>query len=273
MKKHLCKKSAFSSFGRMPASRARLLAVMLGLAALNSACVPLVLGGAAVAGGSVVLTDRRTPAMQLTDKNIEYRVQSEVSSNFPSISSHIRTTAYNQKVLLTGEIATEQDKSKAGDIARNSQDVTGVVNQLTVGPVTSFDSRAQDSLLDSQVRAQLIAASGVPSRTILITVNQKVVYLMGQVTPAEADAAAQAASQVSGVAKVIKAFDVNANADKPAASDQGAASSADTASSSATAPASGTGSSLIPDPAGAQPAPASAQPVSGSDGTQTYPLK
>jgi hypothetical protein len=48
----------------------------------------------------------------------------------------------------------------------------------------------------------------VPSGTIAVTVDHRVVYLMGKVTQEEGDYAAAAVSAIDGVSKVVKLFDI-----------------------------------------------------------------
>ena len=47
----------------------------------------------------------------------------------------------------------------------------------------------------------------MPSGTIAVTTDHSVVYLMGKLTQAEGDYAANAAADVGGVAKVVKLFE------------------------------------------------------------------
>ena len=68
------------------------LALMLAAGAASlTACVPLVVGGAA-AGSAVVITDRRSSGTQLDDQNIEFKVQSLMRQNFGD-TSRINATA------------------------------------------------------------------------------------------------------------------------------------------------------------------------------------
>ena len=77
------------------------------LASSLTACVPLVIGGA-VAGGTLVATDRRTSGAQLEDEGIELRGTSRIRTALGE-RGHINLTSYNRQVLLTGEVPTEQD--------------------------------------------------------------------------------------------------------------------------------------------------------------------
>lgn len=188
-------------------NRRAALAVLAAVAALSSAgCAPLVVGGA-VAGGVMVASDRRSPGIQLEDQAIELRVRDALGKAFPKDRANISVTSYNQRVLLTGEVTEAQMKSEAEAIARKSENVRAVVNELHVGSLSTFANRNFDTALTSKVLAALLQAPGVPSGAIKVVSERAVVYLMGRVTPAEGEAAARAASRVAGVQRVVKNFD------------------------------------------------------------------
>ena len=188
-------------------NRRAALAVLAAVAALSSAgCAPLVVGGA-VAGGVMVASDRRSPGIQLEDQAIELRVRDALGKAFPKDRANISVTSYNQRVLLTGEVTEAQMKSEAEAIARKSENVRAVVNELYVGSLSTFANRNFDTALTSKVLAALLQAPGVPSGAIKVVSERAVVYLMGRVTPGEGEAAARAASRVAGVQRVVKNFD------------------------------------------------------------------
>lgn len=183
------------------------LGAMAAVAALSSAgCAPLLVGGA-VAGGAMVATDRRAAGIQLLDQEIELRLAKALGDAFPGDRAHINVTSYNQRVLLTGEVATEQGKAEAQAIAQKAENVQAVVNELHVGSPSTLANRNFDTALTAKVLTALLQASDVPSGAIKVVSERAVVYLMGRVTPGEGEAAARAASRVSGVQRVVKIFD------------------------------------------------------------------
>lgn len=188
-------------------ARPLLLAAMLGTAALSlSACAPLVVGGAA-ATTAVVITDRRTSGAQLEDQNIAFKAEYQISQKLGD-AARINAVSYNGLVLLTGDAPSEAAKAQATEIARGIQHVKSVVNQMNVGPAASFGTRSNDTWLTSKVKTALLNTKYVPSATIVVTTDRSVVYLLGMVTEAEGNYAATAASQVGGVAKVVKLFQI-----------------------------------------------------------------
>jgi osmotically-inducible protein OsmY len=174
--------------------------------ALLDGCVLLV-GGAAV-GGTVVATDRRSVGIQLEDDRIESRVNKALLDRIPKTAMNIDVTSYNRKVLLAGEVRTAEMRAEAEAAARQVENVREVVNELVVGEPATLGDRTDDTIVAGKVKAALLATDGVPGGVVKTTVNRGVVYLLGKVTPAEGEAAAKAASRVSGVRRVVKLFDL-----------------------------------------------------------------
>jgi osmotically-inducible protein OsmY len=177
----------------------------LAVATLDS-CVLLV-GGAAV-GGGLVAADRRSVGIQMEDTHIESKVNSALIDNIPKGAMNIDVTSYDRKVLLAGQVKSAEERATAEAVASKVENVREVVNELTVGDLATFGDRTDDTLLAGKVKTALLGAEGVPSEVVKTTVDQGVVYLMGKVSAAEADAAANTASHVSGVRRVVKLFEV-----------------------------------------------------------------
>lgn len=175
-------------------------------AALITGCAPLVIGGAA-AGTAMVASDRRSTGIQLEDQAIELRVASALREKFPGDTTNISATSYNRRVLLTGEVPTEQARAEAQALVEKSPNVVAVINELYVGKPSTLANRNFDTSLTAKVLAALAPAEGVPSGTIKVVTSRSVVYLMGLVTPAEGDATAKVASRVAGVQRVVKVFE------------------------------------------------------------------
>jgi len=180
-------------------------AVVLATAAMDGCVVPLV---GAAAGAAVVASDRRSVGVQLEDEQVEARVHRALDDRIPKNAMSIDVTSYGRKVLLTGLVRTQQMRSDAEAAAAHAENVAQVINELTVGEPASLGDRTDDTLLAGKVKTTLLGADGVPGGVVATTVNQGVVYLLGKVTPTEGEAAAKAASRVSGVRRVVKLFEL-----------------------------------------------------------------
>ena len=171
-----------------------------------TACLPLVIGGAAV-GGSLVVTDRRTSGAQLEDEGIELRGTSRIRSSLGE-RGHVNLTSYNRQVLLTGEVPTAQDKQLVEQIVSRVENVTTVVNELAVTGNSSLSQRAADTLVTGRVKAQLIDAKDLFSNAFKVVSERGTTYLMGRVTQREADRATHVVRGTSGVQKVVRIFEI-----------------------------------------------------------------
>ncbi|OGB01283.1 MAG: transporter [Burkholderiales bacterium RIFCSPHIGHO2_12_FULL_61_11] len=187
------------------------LALSLAAAALLSgaltACVPLVVGGAAVAGGSLFATDRRTTGAQLEDEGIELRALSRIRSNVGD-RVHVNLTSYNRQVLLTGEVPSAQDKQLVEQIVSRIENVKSVVNELAVMGNSGLRERSSDVLVTGNVKARLLDARDLHSNAFKVVTERGTTYLMGRVTQREADRATAVVRGTNGVEKVVRIFEI-----------------------------------------------------------------
>jgi len=183
-------------------------------ASVLSACAPLIIGG--IAGGTaLVATDRRTTGTQVEDTNIALKAQNQMRKQLGD-TARIDATVYMSRVLLTGEVPDQASKNRATELAAQVENVKDVINQLRIAPLASHSAIAHDTWISSKVRTALINTRGVPSRTITVTTDDSVVYLMGKVTRTEGDMAAAAAADVGGVKQVVKVFNIMTPAEQAA---------------------------------------------------------
>jgi osmotically-inducible protein OsmY len=192
-----------------PTVSTRLITAGLLLALTGGAlqgCAVAVAGGAA-AGGVTVATDRRSMNTQLADQAIELRA-TERLNNALNRRGHITLISYYRKVLLTGEVATAEDRAAAEAAVAGTPDIAGVVNELAVMPESSLGQRSTDTLITGKVKTNLLNANGVPGNSIKVVTDRSTVYLMGRLTQREADLAAEVARTVGGVARVVRVVDI-----------------------------------------------------------------
>jgi osmotically-inducible protein OsmY len=184
----------------------RVIQIGLGVALVAStlsACAPLVVAGAA--GSVMVASDRRTAGTQLEDEAIELRAKAAIRDQLGT-RVRIDVTAYNRRVLLTGEVGNAADKQEAERIVQTVQNVGPVVNDLAIANTPSLRERSADLVITGRVKAAFIDKK-VPITAVKVTTERSVVYLMGRVTAKELAQATEAASSVPGVQRVVRLFD------------------------------------------------------------------
>jgi osmotically-inducible protein OsmY len=197
----------------------RLFSAIL-LTSLLSGCGVLAVGG--VVAGASVMADRRTPAVQAIDKGIGLEVENALEKKFGD-SAHINVTSFNQKVLLTGEAKDASIKEQAGAYAKANKNVRSVFNELIIGPNSTYTVRANDSYLESKIKAQMIFTDKLPSNSMAIIAEGSSIYLMGILTQHEAGIAKKVASNANGVKDVYAYFDIISEAEKSRLEKQGKA--------------------------------------------------
>ena len=175
------------------------------LAAGLSACAPLVVGGDVV--GTMMAVDRRTTGTQVEDEGIELRSANRLSELLGD-RGHVNVTSFNRQVLLTGEVPSAQDRQRVEQVVLGVENVRSVVNDLAVMPPTSLGQRSNDTFITGKVRASLVDAKDLSASAFKVVTERNVVYLMGRVTPREAQRATEIARGVSGVSKVVRVFEM-----------------------------------------------------------------
>ncbi len=172
-----------------------------------SGCLALA-GGAAVTGAAVAY-DKRTTGTVIDDQGIEIKISHAIEEyEFINLNAraHIVIVSYNEIVLLVGQVASQAAKDKIGDIARDTEKVRKVYNELTVQEPTSIVTRSHDSWITTKIKTSSGFNEINPLHTKVITEND-VVYLMGIVSRDQADKLTDLARSTGGVTKVVRVFE------------------------------------------------------------------
>jgi osmotically-inducible protein OsmY len=174
------------------------------VAASLQGCIEMAVGSAVV--GTLAATDRRTFGAQTEDKAIVIKGEARVASLVGG-AGHVNVASFNRKVLLTGEVRDEAMKAAVEREVSAIEGVQSVVNDLEIAGVSSFTSRSNDSLLTGRVKAAFVDTRDLYANSIKVVTERGIVYLMGRVTQREGQLAAEVASNISGVQKVVKVFE------------------------------------------------------------------
>jgi osmotically-inducible protein OsmY len=166
-----------------------------------TACFPLAVGGAVM--GGMVAADRRTAGSVLEDEGIELRSASRIREAIGD-RGHINVTSYNRQVLLTGEVASAQDKQLAEQIVAGVDNVRNIVNELAILGNSTLQQRSSDSVVTGRVIGGLLDANDLSTKAFKITTERGVTYVMGRVTAREAKRATEIISGTTGVQRVVR---------------------------------------------------------------------
>ncbi|HHK5885920.1 TPA: division/outer membrane stress-associated lipid-binding lipoprotein [Serratia marcescens] len=179
---------------------------VLSSALLLQGCIAgVVVGSAAVA--TKTATDPRSVGTQVDDGTLEARVENALSKDQQlKKDARVVATAYQGKVLLTGQSPNADLTARAKQIAMGVEGTSEVYNEIRQGTPVSLSTASSDTWITTKVRSQLLTSGTVKSSNVKVTTENGEVFLLGLVTQQEGQSAAQIASQVSGVKHVTTAF-------------------------------------------------------------------
>jgi osmotically-inducible protein OsmY len=184
-----------------------LLLLILCIPVLSS-CALLVAAGVAtgVGTGVAMSNDRRTSGIFVEDEGIEMKSGRRISEKYGG-NVHVNVTSYNRNVLLTGEAPSDTAKADIGNLVKGVENVRNVINEISVGPTSTYGSRSSDTLITSKVKGRFIDVGKFQVNHVKVITENRVVYLLGLVNRKEADNAVEIAGSTSGVRKVVKVFE------------------------------------------------------------------
>lgn len=182
-----------------------LFAVLFSVLLLQGCIGAVVVGSAAVA--TKTAADPRSVGTQVDDGTLEARVSNALSKDQQlKKEARVVVTAYQGKVLLTGQAPTTELANRAKQIAMGVEGASAVYNEIRQGTPVSLGTASMDTWITTKVRSQLLTSDSVKSSNVKVTTENGEVFLLGLVTPQEGQAAAEIASKVSGVKRVTTAF-------------------------------------------------------------------
>lgn len=189
---------------RLPAALLTLL-VSLTLAACASSRVDQVRDDGTAA------ESRRSFSDRIADQRLRSRIVGRVlNSTELQARSHVNVKVFNGVVLLTGEVRKREPARELADFADTLDGARRVHNELVVTELSSMLARSRDNVIRSSavMRIRLLREpEGFDHQRVSVAAERRRLYLLGQVTRAEADAVTERARRISGVREVVRLFD------------------------------------------------------------------
>jgi len=166
------------------------------------------LQGCAQTGGAAapVTFERREPQAVQDDRNIEYTARQRIAEKYRS-NVQVGVTSFNRFVLLTGQVPDDAAKQGIERIVGSLPAVKGIANELHVARSSEIGLHRSDSGITGDVRARFLESKAFNRDHIKVYTEEGVVYLLGIVKHAEADAASEIAATTRGVKKVVRVFE------------------------------------------------------------------
>lgn len=173
-------------------------------------------------------------------------------------------------VLLSGRTPSQTDKEKAEQLTRRVKSIDEVANEIVVGD-RDIGRDATDELINTRVRAHLVANRKIHGFDFTVQVHNGVVYLLGIArSEEELRLAAEEASRIDKVVKVVSYVKTRDQGRPPVAQPPTPSTTPAAAAAPAPAPADTpkTSSRTYADPYAGGPLP---PPKSASSSNQTAP--
>ena len=133
-------------------------ALLLGSSFMLTGCIPLIIGGAAVAAVGV---DSAASNLSLSAQANDVSLKSQtnaVINKMPSLRDHsnISPIVFNRIVLLLGQVPTQQAKTDLANKVAGIPGVRVVYNQLTVGKPVPFSRYTKDAWITTKVKTDFV---------------------------------------------------------------------------------------------------------------------
>ena len=166
----------------------------------------MALGGTQVEPGDGTVYDHRGMSMMMSDREICSEAEDALSDEPTLEGSYFDTLCFEHTLLLVGQTANAKNRALAYKLASEIPHVAHVENQVELGSPENSSSHVHDTWLNTKVRSSLLADSRLHSTQIKVLVENGVVYLMGKPPANQAKFAAETASKVAGISKVVTLF-------------------------------------------------------------------
>ena len=152
--------------------------------------------------------DRRSIGSMVDDAAIQLKTTGILTTDTAfKDQAHINVTSQNGIVLLTGEAATAEVRDNFLARVRDIKSIRRIVNEVSIAPPSSLSQRTHDAWITNKLKARLIGTKGLHASSIKVITENSAVFLMGVVNRREGELATEAATQVSGIERVVQLFE------------------------------------------------------------------
>lgn len=184
------------------------LGALCGVLLLQGCVSAVFVGGVAVATKSA--KDPRTLGTQIDDGKLEICITKALNKD-PMLKklkkeARVIATVYQKKVLLTGQVPDRDSSDSAKKIAMSVEGASKIYNEIRQGNIIDLATITNDTWITTKIRSLLLASDSVKFSNVKVITENSEVFLLGLVTQQEEQAAADIASKVNGVKRVITVF-------------------------------------------------------------------
>ena len=181
--------------------------INLGLISLGLALAPSIVMAVEKAAAPAA----SQPVGTVDNQTLKFQLAAKLNELYPN--NNIEVTAFNNTILLTGQVASKTIKHGVNAVAAKFSGVEALANYLAVAKKQSAAQTAKDSWITTKATAKLVAIHGIDSSNVKIVTSNGSAYLLGTVTHSQDAAIIKAITPINGIRKIIILFKFNKGAD------------------------------------------------------------
>jgi len=151
----------------------------------------------------------RTLGRRLEDESVETKAMVNIRASDDEFdNAHLEIVSYNGFVLLAGQVPNAELKNQAAEVVRKIRGVRRIYNELEIAAPSSGMTRTSDTWITTKVKSWILGKPSTPGMRIKVVTENGVVYLMGLATEAEGQRITDVVSDISGVQRVVRLFEI-----------------------------------------------------------------
>ncbi len=143
---------------------------------LVNSCAILSTAGSIIGSAS---TSTRGFSGTIEDTYLMSKIVSKITLMKLSNFSNISVSVVNGKVLLAGNVQSQEKRLELIKKVWKIQGVEEIYNEIEIGPSNSFYGKAEDFIFETKIQNRLLFESGIYSNNYSVDVVNGNVYVMG----------------------------------------------------------------------------------------------
>lgn len=180
------------------------LIIVTSIVLMLSGCVGLFIAGAATTANLV--TDPRTTQEIWDDNFIESEITGITTKAPYRNKARITSSSFRGMVILMGQSPDDSLVTQLMGDVKKIKGVSNVHNEVRIREPLSTTEISKDSWITAKVKSELLTDKRLSGIKVKVITEDKEVFLLGYLAKDKADIATEIARNVSGVKRVIRAF-------------------------------------------------------------------
>ena len=165
--------------------------------------------------GASLVYDRHNIYKQISDFQLDADASRALYNDkvFKRSDCAIDLAIINGDILLAGHVPTVELRQEAAKRVSALNGYRRIIDQLAISSITS--NAMLDNWITTKIRSQILADSNIDPHQFKVVTSEQIVYLMGDVIPAQATRVIHLARTCAGVKRVVKLFKYYNLSDRP----------------------------------------------------------